>query len=189
MNDYYTTEDYKALVEMSDFLERLIDALEPAAGVNPAPPTAGETPTVPAKNLYTEMLPFAGTPEYTGVVAQLQKWYYGSVVRAAWCATCVSYFLRVTYGDKYASVKAENVKILMDKCKAAGMQSIPISDMQQGDIVFFNWNAPAALTTTSSKHVSVYTGTPNQYLGGNQDDKLCVKTYSDKSKICGVYRP
>ena len=45
------------------------------------------------ENLYKLFKQFEGTKEYDGIVAQIQKWYYGSLIKASWCATAVSYFM------------------------------------------------------------------------------------------------
>lgn len=131
--------------------------------------------------------PHAGTHEYDGIVAEIQKWYYGSLVKASWCATSVSYFWHALKGNKI--LHAENVKVLLDQCKSSGMRLITeLTDMRRGDIVFFLWDKKGPMTTTSSKHVSIYTGSPSQYIGGNQDDSICIKTYPADS-IYAVYRP
>lgn len=130
---------------------------------------------------------YIGTKEYTGTVAAIQRWYYGSVEKSPWCATAISYFWYQLTGNHI--LHAENVKTLLDQCAGAGMQLITdLSSLRRGDIVFFLWSGTGPMTTTSSKHVSIYTGKPNQYIGGNQDDSICIKTYSPDS-IYAVYRP
>lgn len=150
---------------------------------------AGSATTTPRNptTLADMFEPHIGVKEYSGIVADIQKWYYGSLVKASWCATSVSYFWNKLMGNK--ALHAENVKILLDQCRSAGMQKITDeSAMERGDIVFFLWSGPSPMTTTSSKHVAIYTGTPSRYIGGNQDDSICIKTYNTDN-IYAVYRP
>ena len=133
-----------------------------------------------------------GTREYDGIAATIQKWYYGSLVKAAWCATCLSYFLDQA-GIK--GVKEENVFNLLTAARNSGKGKVILvggrtDDIFPGDIVFLLFsNRP--MTTTSSKHVTVATG--EQKLdtfvgrGGNQNDSLCDKHFN-KSDIYAIWR-
>lgn len=51
---------------------------------------------------------YLGTKEYDGIVKTIQEWYYGRLVKAAWCATSVSYFAYVA-GKGSIVGKFENV--------------------------------------------------------------------------------
>lgn len=76
-----------------------------------------------------------GDTEYNGFVATIQKWFYGSMVQASWCATTISYLLaQVGLGD----IKSENVKTLLDKISASGKFELldKTCDVERGDILF-----------------------------------------------------
>ena len=153
---------------------------EPGPGVN-----YGE-------QLLALMGPHLGTREYDGIVADIQKWYYGSLVKAAWCATCLSYFL-----DKSGlkGVKEENVFNLLTAARNSGRGEFILvgggtHDIHPGDIVFLLFSS-RPMTTTSSKHVTVATGEqkPDTFVGrgGNQNDSLCDKHFN-KSDIYAIWR-
>lgn len=127
-----------------------------------------------------------GDAEYTGFVATIQKWFYGSVVKASWCATTISYLLaQVGLGE----IKAENVKTLLDKISASGKFELldKTCDVERGDILFWLWSGNV-MTTSSSKHVGIaeYPSTRNTIycLGGNQKDKICTLAYDRKYLFC-----
>ena len=138
------------------------------------------------------MRPYLGTKEYEGVVADIQKWYYGSLVKAPWCATCLSYFLDQV---ELKGIKDENVFNLLTKAQRSGKGKVTLvggitHDILPGDIVFLLFSG-RPMTTTSSKHVTVATG--EQKLdtfvgrGGNQNDSLCDKHFN-KSDIYAIWR-
>lgn len=153
------------------------------------------------ENLYKLFKQFEGAKEYEGIVAQIQKWYYGSLVKASWCATAVSYFM-----DQLGiPLKAENVNILRLKCKNLAVlhktgkfydrtgNGLP-DTIRRGDILFWLWSGDQ-MTNTSSKHVGVCAADKVAIqsavvpcIGGNQDNKICVKNY-DTRKLYAVYRP
>ena len=137
---------------------------------------------------------YEGAREYEGVVAEIQKWYYGSLVKAPWCATCMSWVL---YRLGISVDKSENVYALMRNCQYAATQghgkfftegNVPL---QKGDILFLLFSA-SPMTTTSKKHVTAYVGVDSdgkyQCIGGNQSDRIQVSTY-DPSNVYAVYRP
>ena len=135
-----------------------------------------------------------GAKEWDGIVSGIQKWFYGSVVKASWCATTMSYLLTAVG----LNVHEENVYNLMMKCKslsAMGIGSFYAShsvpkQLKEGDILFMLWNG-TQMTTTSSKHVTMCnvstTGSEVKCIGGNQNDGICVSTYYRKN-IYAVYR-
>lgn len=137
---------------------------------------------------------YEGAVEYDGIVAEIQKWYYGSLVRASWCATSVSYFAQ----KSGLTLKAENVKALLDQCKILSdtgtgklytKAEIP-AEIKAGDILFWLWSG-SVMETTSSKHVGVAASDTSSAaipcIGGNQSDSICTKTYS-RDKLYAVYR-
>lgn len=127
-----------------------------------------------------------GDTEYTGFVATIQKWFYGSVVQASWCATTISYLLaQIGMGE----LKSENVKTLLDKISASGNFELldKTCDIERGDILFWLWSGNV-MTTSSSKHVGIAehpsTGNTIYCLGGNQKDKICTLAYDRKYLFC-----
>lgn len=163
-------------------------------------PYDGEIPETKGEKLYKLFKQFEGTKEYDGIVAQFQKWYYGSLVKASWCATAVSYF-----ADQLGiPIKAENVNIQRWKCETlsaggtgtyydrrkTGLPEV----IHKGDILFWLWSGDT-MTNTSNKHVGVCAvekvaikSAVVPCIGGNQDNSICVKNY-DTRKLYAVYRP
>lgn len=141
------------------------------------------TPSISKKEKMVRMLAeHRGDTEYNGFCATIQKWFYGSVVEASWCATTISYLLaQVGLGE----LKAENVKTLLDKISASGKFELldKTCDVERGDILFWLWSGNV-MTTSSSKHVGIaeYDSTGNTIycLGGNQKDKICTLGYDRK---------
>lgn len=139
---------------------------------------------------------YKGTREYDGVVAICQKWYYGSIYQAPWCATFLSWCLaQMGLLAITLDTKLENVyncwNKLMNKTREGKVTLITSpSKTQRGDIVVFNWSE--TFNTTSSKHIAVATGLFDgnkiEVIGGNQDDMICCKLYS-MDKIVNVFRP
>ena len=138
---------------------------------------------------------YIGTTEYNGIVAKIQKWYYGRLVKAPWCATCASWVLDQLKKNGVSMLdtlkcKDENVynmykKLLQSKTEVNG-------DIKRGDIIILCFDNK--FNTTASKHVTfAYKDTPStsktvSCLGGNQCDKICVKDYN-RSNIVGIFRP
>lgn len=157
-----------------------------------------DVPETKGEKLFKLFKQFEGTKEYDGIVAQIQKWYYGSLVKASWCATAVSYF-----ADQLGvPIKAENVNIMRWKCETLALDGtgtyydrrttgLP-EVIHKGDILFWLWSGDI-MTNTSNKHVGVCAAGTNidsavvPCIGGNQDDKICVKNY-DTRKLYAVYR-
>lgn len=127
-----------------------------------------------------------GDVEYSGFVATIQKWFYGSVVKASWCATTISYLLAQV---GLVEIKAENVKTLLDKISASGKFELldKTCDVERGDILFWLWSGNV-MTTSSSKHVGIAEhpskGSTIYCLGGNQKDKICTLAYDRKYLFC-----
>lgn len=135
-----------------------------------------------------------GVREYEGIVATIKNWYYGSLVKASWCATSLS-FMASAAG---LPLKEENVNMLRIACKAKALagkgafydkSKLP-AEIQRGDICFWLFDG-STMTNTSKKHVNVCTadtdGQTIRCIGGNQDDMICTKTYNRK-QLYAVYR-
>ena len=136
-----------------------------------------------------------GTVEYDGIVAEIQKWYYGNLYKGPWCATAISYFANQVGLD--IGGKAENVYTMLQQCKKSsegtvyeGYKNIP-SRIEKGDILFWNWSG-GKMTSSSSKHVGIaeYSSSNDiiYCIGGNQSDKICTKEY-DKGDLYAIFRP
>lgn len=146
---------------------------------------AGErTPAISKKEKMVRMLAdHRGDIEYNGFVATVQKWFYGSLVKASWCATTISYLLaQVGLED----IKSDNVKTLLDKISASGKFELldKTCNVERGDILFWLWSGDI-MTTSSNKHVGIaeHPSKSNTIycLGGNQKDKICTLAYDRKS--------
>ena len=124
----------------------------------------------------------ADSPEVQGI----QKWYYGRDSRTPWCATSMSYMLanlgilQVSCGGRH-----ENVFAMWQGLKKYS-EKVNLSDMRRGDIVVMCWDE--VFNSNSSKHITCFTGSPGVYIGGNQDGKICQKTYT-LPKIYSIWRP
>ena len=149
---------------------------------------------------------YIGTKEYNGIVATIQKWFYGckEVVHAPWCSTSMSYMLNeLGLLDKIGK-RQDNVYRLMKECESAAKRgvgtfyyrsNIPTNmNILRGTIVFI-LNSDPPMTFESSKHVtSVYEnlkwkGSGNwKGLGGNQSDMIRVSQYV-QAKIYAIYIP
>lgn len=148
------------------------------------------------ERLYNLLSAHTGAKEYEGIVADIQKWYYGKLVKASWCATALSFF-----ANKVGlALHAENVNVLRIQCRQLANTGIGIyydkdtipNTIQKGDILFWLWDG-STMSNTSSKHVGVCAATTKNdtailCIGGNQDDKICSKFYDNK-KLYAVYRP
>lgn len=137
-----------------------------------------------------------GEQEYTGIVADIQKWYYGSLVKASWCATSMSYFANQAGLLSKIGGKNENVYQMLKDCTSCGggqmyyRGSIPPT-IEKGDILFWDWTGNG-MTSTSNKHVNICEHTSynngNVFaIGGNQSDKICTKEYS-REDLYALYR-
>lgn len=135
-----------------------------------------------------------GVTEYNGIVATIQKWFYGSLVRDAWCATSTSYAADQAGILDQIGGKNEGVSEMMAACKKLherdgrfyGYSKIPYQ-LKRNDIVFFKRNG--------SSHVAhvwedcFYTGSGYiNVIGGNQSDMICKKDYR-QANISAIYRP
>lgn len=126
-----------------------------------------------------------GAKEWDATVTKIQTWYYGKMVKTAWCASSASYYL---YVAGLGIAKACNVYKLLQNCKDAKCCAVYAGDkipteIKRGDILFWLWKGDT-MTASSSKHVGFCAVTTKgdtiSCTGGNQDDKICTKTYDRK---------
>jgi hypothetical protein len=148
-----------------------------------------------ALNIVDFLARYKGAKEYDGVVATIQKWYYGSLVKAPWCATCMSW----VFNQLSIPVdKAENVYTLMRNCQYAATQGhgtfygrSELPELEKGDVCFLLFTG-TTMTTTSKKHVTAFMDKPSderiRCIGGNQSDQIRVTDYAS-STLYAVYRP
>ena len=146
-----------------------------------------------------------GAHEYNGIVETIQRWFYGYLYKASWCATSMSYFMDQLGLLDQIGGKNENVCLMMqatERAHKALKKGVflyrddikPGMNIPRGTIVF-NLYSGKPMTTTSSKHVtSVYESfdwTPSgkyQALGGNQGDEISIKTYN-RGNVYAIYIP
>lgn len=143
-----------------------------------------------------ELSKYRGTKEYNGIVNTIQTWFYGSCVKAAWCATCISYFANLCGILEQIGGKNENVYKMMLACKKSRPEqfysrgNLP-QTIKKNDILFWLWNGDM-MTVDSSKHVGVaeYDSSNETIycLGGNQKDKICTLAY-ERKYLYAVFRP
>lgn len=122
-----------------------------------------------------------GAHEYNGIVAEIQRWFYGDMVADAWCATSLSYFADKVGVLYQLGGKNEGVREMLNATKNAKVgtvyeyPNIP-HYIPRGCVLFFLRN--------NMSHVSLaYEATSyskNGYiraLGGNQSDEIRIKSY------------
>ena len=146
------------------------------------------------EKLYSRMNALRGATAWDSVVGKIQTWFYGSYVKAPWCATTVCYCANQV-GLKLG--KHDNVKDLMDACENASKKGYGafykkdrLPTLKRGDILFWLWNGKT-MYSTSSKHVNVCesaNGLNVECLGGNQSGKVKSTVY-DRTFLYAVYRP
>ena len=130
---------------------------------------------------------YIGTVEYNGIIAEIQKWFYGFVSHTAWCATSTSYFADKAGVLDQLGGKNEGVYEMMKDCEVAhatgrvkgkfyGYGNFP-EIIPKGAVIFFQ--------RLGLSHVA-HCYEPIKYsklgwiqcIGGNQNDSICVKRYS-----------
>ena len=137
---------------------------------------------------------YIGTVEYNGIVATIQKWYYGTLVKDAWCATSTSYFANVAGILDQLGGKNEGVYEMMNACRALHKNdgrfwdypNIP-RQLKKHDIIFFKRSGMSHVAHCWCDQTYTGSGTIN-VLGGNQSDMICKKDYKQIG-IQAVYRP
>lgn len=65
--------------------------------------------------------------------------------------------------------------------------------LNRGDVLFWNWDAPKALTATSSKHVNFVESVNEAHtvvkaIGGNQDDQIKISEYRLGESLYAVFK-
>lgn len=140
-----------------------------------------------------------GVHEYDGIVKTIQEWYYGTLVKASWCATSVSYALsRMGLLKKTMGRKCENVYVMYTQLiatkSAKRIELVLGAEIKRGDILIYNWDS-GELRADGRKHVSIaykdckyQLGNLCQSIGGNQDDMIKVSEYPFKN-LYAVFRP
>lgn len=137
---------------------------------------------------------YQGVKEYEGIVATIQKWFYGSLVRDAWCATSTSYFANLAGILSQIGGKNEGVSEMMAACKKLHNKdgsffsgsAIP-KQLKRNDIVFFKKNGSSHVAHVWKDCLYTGKGTIN-VIGGNQSDMICKKDYK-QANISAIYRP
>lgn len=136
-----------------------------------------------------------GDTEYEGFCKNVQEWYYGYVVKTAWCATTISYLAEQT-GLLSRKERQDNVYWLMETFRDLNGQrgtfySTPPQTIQKGDILFWLWEGDK-MTSSSKKHVGLaeYDSAAEKIycIGGNQKNKVCTLEY-DRKYLYAVFRP
>lgn len=137
--------------------------------------------------------PYIGTREYDGIVAEIQKWYYGYVSRTAWCATSMSYFADKCGILDQLGGRNEGVYEMYQACKGKhrlgyfyDYANIPAT-IPEGAVCFFLRNG-ASHVTVSAERKKYDRLSYLMCLGGNQDDSICVKSYH-MSKLQAIFVP
>lgn len=144
--------------------------------------------------IVNEFEKYIGTREYDGIVETIQRWYYGTLVKDAWCATSTSYFANVAGIIDQIGGKHEGVSEMMDATRALHKTDgrffeyphIP-RDLKKNDIIFFKRNGASHVAHLWRDESYLGVGTIN-VLGGNQSDMICKKDYP-QANIQAVYRP
>lgn len=142
------------------------------------------------KNLAQEFKKHLGVKEYTGIVETIQKWYYGSLVKDAWCATSMSYFAEQCNLSEQIG-KHENVDKMKEYMEKRGKIKMSPSyggsyKPKKGDVVFFS----KGNTYTDCTHVGTVlsiSGDNITWVGGNTGDAITTRINNmryDKYLVC-----
>lgn len=133
-------------------------------------------------NLIEAFTPYIGTREYDGIVATIQKWFYGYLEKDKWCATSLSYFADQCGILDQLGGKNEGVREMYQACKGKHRRglfydygNIP-SVIPEGAVCFFLRNG-ASHVTVSAERKKYDRLTYLMCLGGNQNNSICIKSY------------
>lgn len=128
---------------------------------------------------------YEGTKEYEGIVKVIQTWYYGNMVKDAWCATSVSYFAYIC-GLSDIIGKHESVDRMKEFMQKQGRIDCTANygggayKPKRNDLVFFS----SKNTYADCTHVMVVQEVKGDFvtcIGGNTDDSIKSKTYNYKT--------
>ena len=137
---------------------------------------------------------YNGVREYDGIVAEIQIWYWGRLVKEPWCATALSFFAeRCGILDQIGGKNA-GVWEMMNACRAKHekdgryIKYNEIREIDPEDIVFMQRNG-ASHVCVATQHIAYRNSADTiACIGGNQNDMICVKSYA-MNKISAIYRP
>lgn len=128
-----------------------------------------------------EMCKYVGAKEYTGIVATIQRWYYGKLVRDAWCTTAISYFANLC-GVSVQTGKHENVDLLkvymnnrksLDCTKRYGGGTYKA---KAGDIIFFSTKHLYKDCTHVGAVIDINHSTGwVKWIGGNTGNTIAIR--------------
>lgn len=127
------------------------------------------------------MLMDLGAKEWDETVRKIQKWFYGSFIKAAWCATAVSYYA-YRAGKKVVG-RFENVDSMKDHMNNQGLLDCTKNygggnyTPKKGDLVFMS----SRYTYSDCTHVGVLfnlTGNTATIISGNSSNMIQLDTYN-----------
>lgn len=138
---------------------------------------------------------YIGTVEYEGIVETIQRWYWGSFVKEAWCATSESYFAKEAGILDKLGGKNCGVYEMGEACKKLHQNdgtffeypNLP-ETIKKHDIIFLERKGASHVTNAYETKKYVDSTASIKCLGGNQNDSICVKSYA-MNKILYIYRP
>lgn len=144
--------------------------------------TFGNSVTVKNKTLADAFEEHIGAKEWDSFVTSIQKWYYGSLVKDAWCCTSVSYFAHQLGLDSQVP-KNENVDRLKDFMVKQGKLDCTKNYgggayvAKRGDLVFFSngFNFKDCTHVGVVQEIHYDTGWLT-YISGNANDSIMSKT-------------
>ena len=145
--------------------------------------------------------PYIGTVEYNGVVAEIQEWFYGWLIKDSWCATSVSYFANQVGVLDQIGGKNENVCNMMNAARKTGIgtfyykEDIPKGyTVKRGTVMFMLWSGemkpdnPRIHVTTCYEDFAYKGSGYCKCLGGNQSDSIKINQYS-QGNIYAIFVP
>lgn len=124
---------------------------------------------------------YEGVKEYSGVVSDIQKWYYGYVSKTPWCATSISYFADLCGLGKIVG-KYENVDLMKKHFINQGRLDCTVNygggayTPKRNDIVFMS----RVYDFGDCTHVMVVqsvNGNKIKCIGGNTSDAILSREY------------